>query len=111
MEELNKDGILLESHFFAFIDAVQTRLQTNDDVSDCSILVSNHRAVWFQMLPSLKINHLACCEHVHGGRRVLGEKCFGQPNPVVRGGHSDHVCELDCRKQHLFVEQGVNLRA
>ena len=111
MEELDEDCFLLENHWFVFGRAVQTGLHAYDDVSNCSILVRNHRAVRFQMFPSLKINHLASSEHVHGRRRGSGEKCFWHPNPIVRGGCFHGVRELDCRKQHLVEECGVNLRA
>lgn len=58
MIELNEEHSLAESRILALDYAVQPRLQAYDEVSNDSILISNHCAVRLQLLSTLEIDHL-----------------------------------------------------
>ena len=110
MIELDEEQTLAESRILALNHAAQTWLQAYDEVSDDSILVSNHSAVRLQLPSTVEINHLVHFQQVCENRLEFSGGWLWDRKLIIRGRHSDHVRELHGRKQHLVVERGVSLR-
>ena len=109
MVELDEVHCRAESRLLALNHAMQTRLQAYDDLSNASILVSNHCAVRLQLPSTLGVDHLVHFEKVFDGRLDFGAAGFWDGEDIVRSRHSDRVREPDCGQQHLVVECDVSL--